>query len=971
MAHPVMGFPDHLRVGTGGKLLGKANARGESRTRTGLPPADFESAASAIPPLGPERKSSGSRRDNPDRPPDFGNPPGRVVLGLPVRVKKIQVIPLSRPHIDQDIPGRFASIAARLGGHPAVMTPEETWTYRELDARSNGIAARLLHRLGGGSEPVSLCLDQGAALVAHILGILKAGKFYLPLDPQHPVSRLEDLISLSGARLLIAAPSHRETAERLRGSIESWDIEADPAPSAERAPPVESSGRLPAYLFFTSGTTGNSKGVLDNHRNVLHNIWRYTSALRISPTDRLTVIQAPGFSGTVSSIFAALLNGATLLPFDFRNLGFRRLADWLIESGATIYHSVPAIFRGLVEAGGRLPEIRVVRLEGEGARQIDHRLFQRAFAADCILAHGLGSTETGLTCQFLLPRDPLWPAERLPIGRPLPDIALRIVNESGETVPPGEAGEIEVRSEFLATGYWRDPELTQARFRPVPGLPECRSFRTGDLGMTGSDGLIYHLGRLTPEIRIRGEWVDPAVVEAALRELGEFQDLVVTPWSNPGSGDGAAAEEVPRLVAYVVPQAGRNDPGNWRRALAGRLPPSMIPSSFIALDRLPLTEHGKLDRNALPSPAAGPALASIREPAPAGQQELIAIWEAVLGVTPVGIREDFFDRGGDSLRAALVLAEVERAFGCSLPPDALYRAPTLESFLELVKSAPPAGRTGRPVVGLCMSGALPPLFCIDWPGGRGRQLRPLAEALGPEQPFYCITDGGIPWPWPAGTTIESLARAAMNEIRQIQPQGPVRLAGNCFGAIIAREMARAFHQRGEPVAVLALLCITPMDFPTLVPREARQCFFRAEAARRAEGEGPKSPADHVRRVVRQAAARGARGWSALAGIIGFGAERPTDIYSARNRAARRHRPGRFGGAATVYLAAEQTGTYTRDPARCWSGLASRVRVHKVPGSEEDFYRRPAIGALAALLQAELSEPAGAGESGGPVSQPAG
>src|SRR4030095_2694489 len=264
---------------------------------------------------------------------------------------------------------------------------------------------------------------------------------------------------------------------------------------AGEAPGLVISPDAGAYIFYTSGSTGRTKGVLDTHRSVLHNVMRYTNTLHLAADDRLTLLQGPAFSGAVSSLFGALLNGAACFPFDVGREGADRLPTWLAAECITIYHSVPALFRQVAPHGGALPALRLVRLEGDGASPRDLALLQRHFTRDCVLVNGLGATECGLVRQFFFtPAHPL-PEGVVPIGEAVEDMEIAVVGEDGRPVPSGAVGEITVRSRYLAAGYWRRPELTAERFSDAGTERGLRVYRTGDAGRWRADGMLEHLGR--------------------------------------------------------------------------------------------------------------------------------------------------------------------------------------------------------------------------------------------------------------------------------------------------------------------------------------------------------------------------------------------------------------------------------------------------------------------------------------------
>ena len=320
----------------------------------------------------------------------------------------------------------------------------------------------------------------------------------------------------------------------------------------------------PACIYYTSGSTGPAKGVVDCHRNVMHNVARYTHALHIGEQDRLTLLQSCGFSGAVSNIFGALLNGAALLPFDVRRYGVAALARWLAAAEPTIYHSVPSLFRQLVDTGVALPTLRVIRIEGDLGGAPDVERFQRHFnrpgQARCVLAHGLGTTETGLVAQHVVTAGMPPPAGAMPVGHALPDVQIEIVDSTGHALPAGQIGEIAITGRYLATGYWQRPDLTAARFTPAADGQRC--YRCGDLGRMDPNGGLEVHGRADLLVRIHGEWIDLHGLEQALRAHAGVRDAIVTSFEAPGGA--------PALRAHVIADAA--DENGWHDTLRRALP---------------------------------------------------------------------------------------------------------------------------------------------------------------------------------------------------------------------------------------------------------------------------------------------------------------------------------------------------------------------------------------------------------------
>jgi acyl-coenzyme A synthetase/AMP-(fatty) acid ligase len=360
---------------------------------------------------------------------------------------------------------------------------------------------------------------------------------------------------------------------------------------------------------------------------------------------------------------------------DLDRTGIHRLGPWLAGQRITIYRSVVSVFRQF--AGGlagdeRFPHLRIVSIGGEPIMRTDLELFQRHCDSSAVFVGMLAATEAGVFCQYLADRNTRLADGVLPAGYPVADMEIRVLHGDGRPAAPGEAGEIVVRSRYVAEGYWRRPELTAATFRPDPEDPGGRLYHTGDLGLRRPDGALVHLGRQDLQVKVRGHRVEPAEVEAAVLEVGGVRQAAVALWeARPG---------VSHLVAYVVPEAG---PGptvrQLREALAHRLPEVMLPTVVVTVEALPRTATGKVDRRRLPAPAPGRPLAAatLAPPRTPLEAQLAAIWREALGLDAVGIHDHLLDLGGHSVLAAQIAARVGAALGRPLLPSALLEHPTV------------------------------------------------------------------------------------------------------------------------------------------------------------------------------------------------------------------------------------------------------------------------------------------------------
>jgi amino acid adenylation domain-containing protein len=583
--------------------------------------------------------------------------------------------------------------------HPcrtAVKSGDRSLSYEELNRYADAVGRNILDRLGDGQVPVAILLGQGIAQTASILGILKCGKIYLSLDPSFPGARLEHMLEDSGAGLIVTDEGNLPLARKLNNhkvSILNLDgIGGErPAKLPEPVIPLEAI----ANIFYTSGTTGKPKGVMQSHRNVLHNVEDVSDHYGLTPEDRLALLISPGFAASQTPLFGALLNGACLLPYSLGGEGLLHLAGWLMEERITFYLSVSSTFRRFAEGlTGResFPDLRLIVVGGEPVTKRDVELYRENFADHCLFVVRLASTETFRMRTFPVDKTTGIPGPRVPVGYPVRDKEILILDEEGREAGFDRVGEITVRSRYLSPGYWNDPDLTRAHFRPVPGKEWEREFKTGNLGLLHPDDCLEFLGRKDQQVKVRGFRVEPVEIEEALLGIGSVGEAAVT-----------ALESAPgevTLAAYIVPAT---DPGpsveSLRRELEKTLPDYMIPAHFITLAVLPLTPTGKLDRRELPSP--GEIRPNLETPylAPRIERErqLAEIWENILGVSPVGVRDAFSDLGADSFDHVLLSLEVEKRFGERVPLERFLEAPTVEKLAGLLSPAPetPAG-TGEP-----------------------------------------------------------------------------------------------------------------------------------------------------------------------------------------------------------------------------------------------------------------------------------
>jgi amino acid adenylation domain-containing protein len=640
----------------------------------------------------------------------------------------------SREDVEHSIPARFERQARLYPEQIAVADAASTLTYRNLNRLANRIARAVLAVRGAGSEPVALLVANGVPVVAAMLGVLKAGKFYVALDASQPMMRTAAIFAECRPALLIADSKRMEQAKALctapgPSGVPLLNLDALEQDLSEENPGLALTGSSLAYVLYTSGSTGKPKGVMQDHRYVLHLTMVYTNGGRISAADRLALLYSPSFAGAVRDIYCALLNGAALVTFDVKREGLTGLADWLRHEQITVFFAVATMFRHfcrLLTPEDRFPSVRLIELGSEPVYAGEVHLYQRHFLEQCRMIVNFGGSEISPICQLLVHAGTRIEGSTVPAGYEAEDVELLLWDTEGEPVAAGAVGEIVVRSRYLSRGYWGRPELTEAAFVPDPEGGDRRLFRTGDLGRLLPDGCLLHLGRRDFQVKIRGYRVETAEVEAFFTATGLVRDAAVTAWLD------STGEQ--NLAAWLVPLRPDAPPSitELRALVAAALPDYMTPASFVLMDSLPLTESGKLDRRALPDPrlAGQRPDAAYLAPRTAVERRLKEIWSELLGRERIGIQENFFDLGGHSLLALQVVARIAAAFRVMLPPNCLFECSTLARLAEVVERARSieADEAIRPA----SRGAETPLSFAQ------QQLWVLAEMDGPGETFNIV-----------------------------------------------------------------------------------------------------------------------------------------------------------------------------------------------------------------------------------------
>jgi amino acid adenylation domain-containing protein len=691
--------------------------------------------------------------------------------------------------------------ATRTPDAVAVVVDDQHLTYADLLHRSQQIAARLTEAGAGPGVVVAVCLDRSIQLVPALLGILRAGSAYLPLDPNQPESRSSFMMADAGARVLVTdairrvqpAPSGIEVVHLAQDATLCSD-DTVPAYIPERCGPHDL-----AYVIYTSGSTGTPKGVQVEHRNVVNLMMTMPATIGLSRADIVLSVASYTFDASVGEIFPTLALGATLvLATDAQARDPRQLGELIQRRKATYMCATPTTWSMLLAAGwtGR-PGLLAVSWGEPLSDRLASELQQRCRA----VWNGWGPTEATVIAGggFVDAGEPVT------VGRPLPGVRIYVLDSAGRLVPCGVPGEIVIAGRGVSRGYVNRPEESAQRFGFDPFVDDDQMYRTGDRGRLLGDGRLQHLGRYDDQVKIRGFRIELGEVESVLAEHPEVAEVAVAARDD----DTGQAQ----LVAYVVGAACGISDVELRRWAAGRLPAYMVPSVVVQLAALPMSASGKLDRAALPTPpvpTAVPPPASLSRPNPqpergtVNERRLIELWSEFLPATVLDPDGDFFELGGHSVLATRLLVEIERRLGVSIAvADFLEHGTTLAGLTTLIDqgAVSPATQTGQ-----CPG--RPQLFVVYPDLTSSMSLRFFSKVWEPENQVHPLITP--PLRGRVGSrAVDHLAEDLLRAIRQTQPEGPYRLLGYSFGGLLTYELARLLRADCERVAWLGLL-----DTPT-------------------------------------------------------------------------------------------------------------------------------------------------------------
>ena len=830
--------------------------------------------------------------------------------------------------------------------------------YGELNENANRLA-HFLQELGvGPGALVGICAERSLEMIFAVLGVIKSGAAYVPLDPAYPEERLRFMIEDTNAKIILTQQKllDRIPAKNVRLICldRNWDQIAQELPTN---PAAKTSKENLAYVIYTSGSTGRPKGVA-MRQGALANLlcWQLENWSFREPA-RTLQFASLNFDVSFQEIFSTWCSGGTLVLI---NESQRRDSMALVEflrtqkiqrlflpfvalkhlaEAAEFLKVVPTSLKEIITAGEQLKITPAIAN------------FFRALG-DCTLENQYGPSETHVVTAHRLTGAPETWAALPPIGRAISNTEIRVLDEQLQPVPSGEPGELFLGGDCLARGYLNRPELTAEKFIPNPfnKNSHARLYKTGDLVRVQPDGNLEFLGRIDHQIKVNGFRVELGEIEATLHQHPAVRETIVT------AREAASGNK--QLVAYFVPQPGQNPPGDeLRNFLQQKLPAYLVPSIFVRLDALPLNSNGKVDRLALPEMGEVQEDFSTPTKAPLTplQLQLQLVFERLLNRRPIGIDVSFFELGGDSLQALNLIIEVERVTQKKLSLAILYRSATVEGLAKIIEEQD-GPETWSAMAPLQPLGSRPPLFLVHTTPGDVLGYGGLVFHLGTDQPCYGFQSLAFHQAEQAHTRIEQMAAYYIRLLRGSQPRGPYFLGGWCYGGIVAVEMAHQLLAAGQEVAFLALI-ETPAPAPPLThwnfylrrigcllkmkPR-AWQTYLRTKikyySSVRATNEMRFRRAEKIDSVPADAIEERNRYLDRL-----------EFVYQTNVEALKFYKSRTFPGRVVLFNAAEQDPALIRDPQYGWVGLAGEIETHVIPANHDTILMDPQVRVLAQKL----------------------
>ena len=810
-----------------------------------------------------------------------------------------------------DINSLFDEVAAKHADRTAVELLDQKLNYRELQQRVHAVSNALIGMGVKPGEPVGLCMDRSFDMVVAMLATLRSGGCFVPFDPAYPADRLAFMFSDTDVKVML---TQRHLANALP-KHNARNIFLDEVKASGDAAVPKISPDAPAYIMYTSGSTGTPKGVVVPHRAIVRLV-REQNFVSFGPDLCWLQLSNISFDASTLEIWGALLNGGRLVLQAQQKPTLPEICDTIAKHKVTSVWFTVGLFNMLVDE--QLDRLRGLKhiLTGGDVLSVPHVKKALKALGPNVLINGYGPTEnTTFTCCFPINSEASI-TDSVPIGFPLNNTTIHVLDEQRNPVPVGRKGELYTGGDGVALGYWKRDDLSAEKFidDPFSGKSGAKLYRTGDIVKWQADGSIAFIGRADGQVKIRGFRIELGEIENALNDLPGVKDKVVV-----ARQDGPGEKQ---LACYVVPSEAHKGTQDAllnivREHLRAKLPGYMVPTGFVVMNELPLTANGKIDRRALPAPTAQTSALKAEHVAPRNNIErmLASIWGRVLNASDIGIHDDFFDLGGHSLIGIQLLGQVEQQFNKTLPLKSLFEAPTIAQFAELLKGEG-AAHDWKNLSLVQPEGDGLPLFCVH--GDEASHFIP--KYLGNTRPFYAFFHQGEDGKRIEHTSVESIAAHFIREMKQARPKGPYLLTGYSFGGIVAYEMAQQLTAAGDEVPLLAV-------FDTYAPGLHLEAI-KADA----------KPWDGLKKAVLRGIVK-----RALHGNGPVPARwRNFHITDTYDRAVKSYVPSPYNGKLTVIKAAQSWGPKEMG----WEKLAKGgIDVVLVPGDHYSLIKEPHVKEL--------------------------
>ncbi|MDR3706715.1 MAG: amino acid adenylation domain-containing protein [Capsulimonadaceae bacterium] len=856
---------------------------------------------------------------------------------------------------DASICGLFEEVVKLTPDKSAATLSDRKITYRQVNGYSNQLARYLLEQGAGPGKFVGILVDRSFEMLIGLLAILKTGAAYLPVDPGQPRLRTLTILETAGVDLVVTQEKHAgafagTTLRTIRMDTEWHLASGNSSTDLDIVVPADS----PAYALFTSGSTGAPKGVVVPHRAVVRLV-RGTDYATLGPEQIILQLAPLAFDASTFEIWGALLNGGRLVVAPPGELSIQRIGEEIASHAVNTMWLTAGLFHAFIDSSPELLRSLTQLLAGGDVLSVPHVAKALRELPNTRLINGYGPTEnTTFTCCHTITAADL-ERSSIPIGYPIANTRVYILDERLRPVPQGVDGELLIGGDGLALGYLGDDELTSRKFVADPFGPG-RLYRSGDRARWLPNGLIEFRGRIDTQVKIRGFRVEPGEIEQAIVAYPGVREALVVARSLEGGEK--------HLVAYVVPEPS-GDPVDTlvlRNDLAEKLPSYMAPSAILIIDAIPLTPSGKPDRRRLPAPATEVSRTVVDAdllPRNRVEASLSAMFKNLFG-RPVGVHEDFWDLGGHSLLALRLIVSIEKEFGKRFPLQTLFNAPTIEKLSEVVRG-PISKETWATLVPIQSLGTRPPLYCVHHAHGVIAGYRDLARHLAQDQPVIGIQARGLDGSTPPQTKVEEIAEGYVNDILEVNPRGPYLLCGLSFGGILAFEMAKQLKQIGRQVPFVGLIdTYSPEYFRTSAEHEQQaplvfKALAQINAIRHLE---PQYRAAYVSNRIKHGLKRlrGAQGNQDLADDLdGFLPATLQMIQRASEAAMMAYYPEPYHGELVLFRAQERLDWKFTDPEMAWGGLADRIIVRESPGNHYTINQEPCAVVLANEVRRAIDE----------------